>query len=98
MCTLWNLDISEQILELHRGQGMDIYWRDSVHCPSEDEYKTMVIRSKYTLSIVSPLKLYDRLMKVLLPAFVCLKLYMYSDNIIIQTVSEHVVQVHNWLQ
>ncbi|KAL4240164.1 Geranylgeranyl pyrophosphate synthase [Mactra antiquata] len=33
-----------QILELHRGQGMDIYWRDSVRCPTEEDYKTMVIR------------------------------------------------------
>eukprot|EP00106_Octopus_bimaculoides_P007483 XP_014774925.1 PREDICTED: geranylgeranyl pyrophosphate synthase-like [Octopus bimaculoides] len=34
----------EQMLELHRGQGMDIYWRDAVHCPTEEEYKAMVIR------------------------------------------------------
>ena len=33
------------MLELHRGQGMDIYWRDSVRCPSEDDYKQMVLRS-----------------------------------------------------
>ena len=26
---------------------MDIYWRDAVQCPSEEEYKTMVIRSRY---------------------------------------------------
>ncbi|GAB1606256.1 geranylgeranyl pyrophosphate synthase-like isoform X3 [Argonauta hians] len=35
---------TEQMLELHRGQGMDIYWRDVVHCPTEEEYKAMVIR------------------------------------------------------
>ncbi|XP_060570729.1 geranylgeranyl pyrophosphate synthase-like isoform X2 [Ruditapes philippinarum] len=35
---------TEQILELHRGQGMDIYWRDTVNCPTEEEYTTMVIR------------------------------------------------------
>ncbi|KAK7604807.1 hypothetical protein V9T40_005993 [Parthenolecanium corni] len=35
---------SEQLLELHRGQGMEIYWRDNFSCPSEEEYKTMVIR------------------------------------------------------
>ncbi|KAK3590946.1 hypothetical protein CHS0354_034516 [Potamilus streckersoni] len=35
---------TEQILELHRGQGMDIYWRDTVCCPSEEQYKIMVIR------------------------------------------------------
>lgn len=35
---------TEQLLELHRGQGMDIYWRDTHICPSEEEYKEMVIR------------------------------------------------------
>lgn len=35
---------TEQLLELHRGQGMDIYWRDSNVCPTEEEYKDMVIR------------------------------------------------------
>ncbi|CAD5120299.1 DgyrCDS8872 [Dimorphilus gyrociliatus] len=34
---------TKQILELHRGQAMDIYWRDSYTCPTEDEYRTMVI-------------------------------------------------------
>jgi len=36
----------EQLLELHQGQGMDIYWRDAHICPSEEDYKEMVIRSK----------------------------------------------------
>lgn len=35
---------TEQLLELHRGQGMDIHWRDSYTCPTENEYKDMVIR------------------------------------------------------
>ncbi|XP_046822120.1 geranylgeranyl pyrophosphate synthase [Vespa crabro] len=35
---------TEQILELHRGQGMDIYWRDNYICPSESEYKNMTIK------------------------------------------------------
>lgn len=35
---------TEQLLELHRGQGMEIYWRDCFTCPSELEYKKMVIR------------------------------------------------------
>ncbi|CAG9856387.1 unnamed protein product [Phyllotreta striolata] len=34
----------EQILELYRGQGMEIYWRDNFDCPSEEDYKQMVIR------------------------------------------------------
>lgn len=35
---------TEQLLELHRGQGMDIYWRDSFSCPSEQEYLNMIKR------------------------------------------------------
>ncbi|KAK2717722.1 terpene synthase-like isoform X1 [Artemia franciscana] len=34
----------EQMLELHRGQGMEIYWRDSFSCPSEEEYKEIIVR------------------------------------------------------
>ncbi|CAG9822663.1 unnamed protein product [Phaedon cochleariae] len=34
----------EQMLELYRGQGMEIYWRDNFSCPTEEEYKQMVIR------------------------------------------------------
>ncbi len=34
----------EQMLELHRGQGMEIYWRDNYQCPSEEEYRQMTIR------------------------------------------------------
>lgn len=36
--------VTEQLLELHRGQGMEIYWRDNFICPTESEYKQMVIR------------------------------------------------------
>ncbi|PSN41558.1 Geranylgeranyl pyrophosphate synthase [Blattella germanica] len=35
---------TEQLLELHRGQGMEIYWRDNYTCPSEDEYLQMTKR------------------------------------------------------
>jgi geranylgeranyl diphosphate synthase type 3 len=35
---------TDQLLELHRGQGMDIYWRDAFVCPTEEEYKQMVLR------------------------------------------------------
>lgn len=31
----------EQMLELHRGTGLDIYWRDHFICPTESEYKLM---------------------------------------------------------
>ena len=45
------LFLIEELLELHRGQGMDIYWRDSYTCPTEDEYKEMVQRSKCVLPL-----------------------------------------------
>lgn len=31
-----------EMLNLHRGQGMDLFWRDTLTCPSEDEYLEMV--------------------------------------------------------
>ena len=36
----------EQLLALHRGQGKDIYWRDSYICPTEEEYIEMVQQSR----------------------------------------------------
>ncbi|KAI1809224.1 terpenoid synthase [Poronia punctata] len=33
---------SEELINLHRGQGMDLHWRDSLTCPTEDEYLEMV--------------------------------------------------------
>jgi geranylgeranyl diphosphate synthase type 3 len=33
---------TEEMLRLHRGQGMDLYWRDSLICPTEEEYLEMV--------------------------------------------------------
>ena len=42
----------ENLLELHRGQGWDIVWRDSLTCPSEEEYRTMVTRSTFSITSV----------------------------------------------
>ncbi|XP_031559006.1 geranylgeranyl pyrophosphate synthase-like [Actinia tenebrosa] len=35
---------TEELLALHQGQAMDIYWRDWFTCPTEDEYKDMVCK------------------------------------------------------
>lgn len=35
---------TRQLLELHRGQGLDIHWRDTYTCPTEAEYRDMVLR------------------------------------------------------
>lgn len=39
-----NLDaiVTSELLSLHRGQGLEILWRDSLRCPSEEEYIRMV--------------------------------------------------------
>ena len=33
---------TSELLSLHRGQGMDLYWRDTLTCPTEDDYLEMV--------------------------------------------------------
>lgn len=33
---------TEELVNLHRGQGMDLFWRDTLTCPSEEEYLEMV--------------------------------------------------------
>lgn len=45
--TLRNKDVCFEIfvsemINLHRGQGMDLFWRDTLTCPTEDEYLEMV--------------------------------------------------------
>ena len=32
----------DELINLHRGQGMDLFWRDSLTCPTEEEYIDMV--------------------------------------------------------
>jgi geranylgeranyl pyrophosphate synthase len=33
---------TEELLRLHRGQGMDLHWRDSLTCPTEEDYIEMI--------------------------------------------------------
>ena len=44
--TLSNSDatriFTEELLRLHRGQAMDLYWRDTLSCPTEEDYFEMV--------------------------------------------------------
>ncbi|CAF4123507.1 unnamed protein product [Rotaria socialis] len=46
--TLTHPDVTQifvdQMLDLHHGQGMEIWWRDNFVSPSEDEYRQMVMR------------------------------------------------------
>jgi geranylgeranyl diphosphate synthase type 3 len=43
--------ILEQLLELHRGQGMEIWFRDNFVCPTEEDYKSLVNKSNNLGSI-----------------------------------------------
>ncbi|KZT61227.1 farnesyltranstransferase [Calocera cornea HHB12733] len=35
--------VTEELINLHRGQGLDLFWRDSLICPTEEEYVAMVL-------------------------------------------------------
>lgn len=37
---------TEELLNLHRGQGMELFWRENLRCPSEEEYLEMVSNSE----------------------------------------------------
>ncbi|KAI0764359.1 terpenoid synthase [Trametes elegans] len=34
--------VTAELLSLHRGQGLELLWRDSLQCPTEEDYVTMV--------------------------------------------------------
>jgi len=34
--------VTEELLNLHRGQGLELLWRDSLRCPTEEEYIDVV--------------------------------------------------------
>lgn len=37
---------TEELIHLHQGQGIELYWRDSLTCPTEEEYIEMVNNSR----------------------------------------------------
>ncbi|KAG1818426.1 farnesyltranstransferase [Suillus subaureus] len=37
-----DLIVNDELMSLHHGQGLDILWRDTLRCPTEDEYVQMV--------------------------------------------------------
>ena len=48
------MSLAAELLNLHRGQGMDLFWRENLICPSEPEYIEMVNNS--ALPFDSPMK------------------------------------------
>ena len=44
------LNFKDQLIELHQGQGMEIWFRDKYVCPSEEEYNQLVIKSKLSFN------------------------------------------------
>lgn len=41
--------VTDEMLSLHRGQGMELFWRDSLTCPTEEEYVQMVLGSELSV-------------------------------------------------
>ena len=42
---------TEEMIELHRGQGIEIWWREQRSCPSVDQYITMLEQSTLFFSL-----------------------------------------------
>ncbi|XP_071643917.1 terpene synthase-like [Temnothorax longispinosus] len=51
--------LTEQLLEFHRGQGMDMYWKKNLECPTDNDYQIMAERKAGWL-----IKLMTKLMKL----------------------------------
>ena len=45
------LTATDELLDLHRGQGIELYWREHLHCPTEEEYVSMVNNSVSSLCL-----------------------------------------------
>ncbi|ETN79483.1 hypothetical protein NECAME_02601 [Necator americanus] len=39
---------ADQMLELHKGQGKELFWRDTVTCPTEAEYEEMKLEDYFS--------------------------------------------------
>ena len=83
---------------------MDIYWRDAHKCPTEEEYKTMVIRSKLLLIIpvyfsahrigffIQYVALcYQLFTRVILYIFVLVRVFVYSIVLLFQKLADSLV-------
>lgn len=46
---------TEELLNLHRGQGMDLFWRDTLTTPTEDDYLEMVSNSQFPFRLTQPI-------------------------------------------
>jgi geranylgeranyl diphosphate synthase type 3 len=42
---------TEYLMDVYCGQGMEIFWRENYTCPSFEEYKQMVQKSKYSTKL-----------------------------------------------
>ncbi|KAG6917241.1 hypothetical protein DXG01_003273 [Tephrocybe rancida] len=45
--------VNEELLSLHRGQGLELLWRDSLRCPTEEEYISMVNNTQWPVLLQS---------------------------------------------
>ncbi|KAJ7635928.1 isoprenoid synthase domain-containing protein [Mycena rosella] len=44
--------LTEELISLHRGQGLELLWRESLQCPTEEEYIHMVNDSRQTSGLL----------------------------------------------
>ena len=66
-CSLLSLG---EILSLHQGQGLEIFWRDHLSCPSEEDYIDMVLKSRFLCFCFSPTCMLIRIIQRLVASFV----------------------------
>ena len=50
----YSLSSLGEILSLHQGLGLDIWWREHLSCPSEEDYIDMAVKSQFFV-LFSPL-------------------------------------------
>jgi geranylgeranyl diphosphate synthase type 3 len=43
-----------ELLNLHRGQGLELFWRDTLTCPTEEEYIDMTNNSMFNIFSSAP--------------------------------------------
>nr|UOW59929.1 SonG [Paraconiothyrium archidendri] len=75
---------TEELVHLHRGQGMDLWWRDTLTCPTEEEYLEMASNKTGGL-----FRLAIRLMQVESPTSIDCVPLVELVGLIFQIVDDH---------
>ncbi|XP_076633333.1 terpene synthase-like isoform X4 [Colletes latitarsis] len=72
----------EEMLKTHRGQGLEIYWRENFTCPSEASYKALVLEKTAALFrfMVRSMQLFSNCKEDFTPLANILGLYIQISN------------------